>query len=30
MLIMAYDQCVTRRDLAEGEIDQCGTGSVQP
>lgn len=30
MLIMACDQCALRRDLAEGEFDQCGTGSVQP
>ena len=30
MLIMACDQCALRRDLASGELEQCGTGSVQP
>ena len=30
MLIMACDQCALRRDLAEGDFDQCGTGSVKP
>ncbi|MEM9674337.1 MAG: SaoD/DsrE family protein [Bacteroidota bacterium] len=30
MLVMACDQCALRRDLAEGEFEQCGTGSVQP
>ena len=29
MLVMACDQCALRRDLAEGDFDQCGTGSVQ-
>jgi sulfur relay (sulfurtransferase) complex TusBCD TusD component (DsrE family) len=28
MLIMACDQCALRRDLAEGTLDRCGTGSV--
>jgi sulfur relay (sulfurtransferase) complex TusBCD TusD component (DsrE family) len=30
MLIMACDQCALRRDLAEGNFDLCGTGSVKP
>lgn len=30
MLVMACDQCALRRDLAEGDFEQCGTGSVQP
>jgi len=30
MLIMACDQCALRRDLAEGTLDMCGTGSVKP
>ena len=30
MLIMACDQCALRRDLAEGDFELCGTGSVKP
>ena len=30
MLIMACDQCALRRDLAEGQFEQCGTGKVEP
>ena len=30
MVIMACDQCALRRDLADGDFDQCGTGNVQP
>ncbi len=30
MLIMACDQCVLRRDLAEGDFELCGTGDVKP
>jgi hypothetical protein len=30
MLIMACDQCALRRDLAEGEFEMCGSGSVKP
>ena len=30
MLIMACDQCALRRDLADGDFDQFGTGNVQP
>jgi sulfur relay (sulfurtransferase) complex TusBCD TusD component (DsrE family) len=30
MLIMACDQCALRRDLAEGDFEMCGTGSVKP
>ena len=27
---MACDQCALRRNLAEGEFSQCGTGEVKP
>lgn len=30
MLIMACDQCALRRDLAEGNFEMCGSGSVKP
>jgi hypothetical protein len=30
MLIMACDQCALRRDLAEGDFEMCGFGSVKP
>lgn len=30
ILLMACDQCALRRNLAEGDFDQCGTGSVVP
>ena len=30
MLIMACDQCALRRDLAEGDFEMCGSGSVKP
>ncbi len=26
---MVYDQCAVRCGLAEGDFDQCGTGSVK-
>ena len=29
MLLMMCDQCALRRNLAEGEFDQCGTGQVR-
>ena len=28
-LLMVCDQCAIRRGLAEGDFDQCGTGSVK-
>ncbi|MEM1163007.1 MAG: SaoD/DsrE family protein [Pseudomonadota bacterium] len=30
ILLMLCDQCALRRNLAEGEFDQCGTGAVTP
>lgn len=30
ILLMMCDQCALRRDLADGEFDQCGTGLVTP
>ena len=30
MLIMACDQCALRRDLADGEFEECGTGNIIP
>ncbi|WP_419913699.1 SaoD/DsrE family protein [Hoeflea sp.] len=30
ILLMACDQCALRRNLAEGEFHQCGTGEVTP
>ncbi len=29
ILLMMCDQCAVRRNLAEGEFHQCGTGEVQ-
>jgi len=29
MLLMICDQCAVRRGMAEGDFDQCGTGSVK-
>ena len=29
ILLMMCDQCAVRRELAEGEFHQCGTGEVQ-
>jgi len=29
MLLMVCDQCAVRRGLAEGTLDECGTGSVK-
>ena len=29
ILLMACDQCALRRNLAEGEFEQCGLGQVQ-
>lgn len=29
MLLMVCDQCAVRRGLAEGTLDQCGTGEVK-
>jgi hypothetical protein len=29
MLLMMCDQCAVRRGMAEGDFDQCGTGSVK-
>ncbi len=29
MLLMVCDQCAVRRGLAEGNFDECGTGSVK-
>ena len=30
ILLMACDQCSLRRNLAEGEFSQCGSGEVKP
>ena len=30
ILLMACDQCAVRRGLAEGTLEQCGSGQVQP
>tara|TARA_B100001741_G_scaffold97762_1_gene80028 strand:+ start:103 stop:495 length:393 start_codon:yes stop_codon:yes gene_type:complete len=30
ILLMACDQCALRRNLAEGEFSQCGSGEVTP
>lgn len=30
ILLMLCDQCALRRNLAEGEFDECGTGKVTP
>lgn len=30
ILLMACDQCAVRRDLADGEFEQCGSGEVTP
>ena len=30
ILLMACDRCALRRNLAEGEFSQCGTGEVKP
>ncbi len=30
MLLMACDQCAVRRNLAEGTLQQCGSGEVKP
>ena len=30
ILLMMCDQCALRRNLAEGEFSQCGTGEVKP
>ena len=30
ILLMACDQCALRRNLAEGEFSQCGSGEVMP
>ena len=30
ILLMACDQCALRRNLAEGEFHQCGSGEVTP
>ncbi len=30
ILLMACDQCAVRRNLAEGTLEQCGLGQVQP
>ena len=29
ILLMACDQCAVRRGLAEGTLEECGTGSVK-
>ena len=29
ILLMICDQCAVRRDMAQGEFHQCGTGEVQ-
>lgn len=29
ILLMVCDQCAVRRDMAEGDFHQCGTGEVQ-
>ena len=30
MLLMICDQCAVRRNLAEGTLEQCGSGDVKP
>lgn len=30
ILLMACDQCALRRNLAEGDFEGCGTGSIMP
>ena len=30
ILLMACDQCALRRNLAEGDFSQCGSGEVTP
>lgn len=30
ILLMVCDQCAVRRELADGEFSQCGTGEVHP
>jgi sulfur relay (sulfurtransferase) complex TusBCD TusD component (DsrE family) len=30
ILLMACDQCAVRRSLAEGRLEQCGSGQVKP
>ena len=30
MLLMVCDMCAVRRGLAEGTLDQCGSGAVKP
>ncbi len=30
ILLMACDQCAVRRGLAEGTLEQCGSGQVEP
>ncbi len=30
ILLMACDQCAVRRGLAEGRLEQCGSGQVKP
>ena len=30
ILLMACDQCAVRRNLAEGKLEQCGSGQVTP
>lgn len=30
ILLMACDQCAVRRGLAEGALEQCGSGQVKP
>lgn len=30
ILLMVCDQCAVRRQLAEGTLEQCGTGTVTP
>jgi sulfur relay (sulfurtransferase) complex TusBCD TusD component (DsrE family) len=30
MLLMVCDMCAVRRGLAEGTLDQCGSGQVKP
>ena len=30
ILLMVCDQCAVRRNLAEGRLEQCGSGQVKP
>ena len=30
ILLMMCDQCAVRRNLADGTLEQCGTGEVKP